>query len=111
MLREQAADDIVDRLRIGLALGGLHYLADEKFEDAFVARFELGDVVGIFFDDFAGGFFDGVVPDLHAEPFSSDDLSGGATGFKHSRENFLADGTSDFGGVHQDDKFAEARRA
>jgi len=60
-LREQAADDVVDRLGIGLALGGFHYLADKEFEDAFVAGFEFGDVVGILLDHFAGRFFDGVV--------------------------------------------------
>ena len=33
-------------------------LADEKLEDAFVAGFELGDVVGILLDDLASGLFD-----------------------------------------------------
>src|ERR1700732_5150345 len=88
-LREQAADDVVYRMRIGLALGGFHYLTDEKFEDAFVAGFEFGDVVGIFLDDFAGGFFDGVVPDLGAKALGGDDVGGGAAGFKHGGEDFF----------------------
>src|SRR5882762_4887984 len=95
-LGKQAANDVVDRLGIGLAFGGLHYLTDKKFEDAFVARFEFGDVVGIFFDDFAGGLFDGVAADLGAEAFAGDYVGGGATCFKHGGENFLADGGSDF---------------
>src|SRR5258708_15893053 len=74
MLREQAADDVVDRLRIGLAFGGLHYLADKKFEDAFVTGFEFGYVVGIFFDDLARGLFDGVVRDLRAAPFGCNEF-------------------------------------
>ena len=97
-LREQAADDVVDRLRIGLAFGGFHYLADEKFEDAFVAGFEFGDVVGIFLDHFACGFFDSVVPNLGAEAFGSDDFGGGAARFKHGGEDFLGDGGGDFAG-------------
>src|ERR1700757_1812294 len=97
-LRQQAADDVVDRLRIGLAFGGFHYLTDKKFEDAFVAGFEFSDVVGIFFDDFAGGLFDGVVRDLRSESFGSDDFGGRAAGFKHGGEYFFCDGGSDFAG-------------
>ncbi len=55
---QQFAQDVVDGLRIGLAARGAHDLADEKLEDAFVAGAELGDVVGIFLDDFAGSLFD-----------------------------------------------------
>jgi hypothetical protein len=66
-------------LRVGLALGGFHYLADEKLEDAFVAGFEFGDIVGVFLDDFAGGFFDGAGVDLGAEAFRGDDFGGGAS--------------------------------
>jgi len=29
---EAAADDVVDRLRIGLAFGGLHYLTDKNLK-------------------------------------------------------------------------------
>src|SRR6266849_9256963 len=50
---KQLAEDVVDGLRVGLAARGLHDLADEKLEDAFVAGFELSDVGRIFFDDFA----------------------------------------------------------
>jgi hypothetical protein len=38
-LREHTADNIVNGLRIGLAFGGFHDLADEEFEDPFVAGF------------------------------------------------------------------------
>ncbi len=90
-----------------MAASGLHDLADEKFEDAFVAGFELGDVVGIFGDDFAGGFFDGGIADLGAEAFGGYDVGGGAAGFKHGGENFFGDGASDFGGFDELHQFGE----
>src|SRR5712672_309811 len=58
---EELAEDVVYGLGVGLAAGGFHDLADEKFEDAFVAGFEFGDVFGVFGDDFASGLLDGGV--------------------------------------------------
>ena len=106
-LREQAADYFVDGLRIGLAFGGFHDLTDEEFEYTFVAGFEFGDVVRIFLDDFASGFFDGIVVDLRAEAFGGDDFDRGATSFKHGGEHFFADGSGDFSGVDEHNEFAQ----
>jgi hypothetical protein len=53
--RQELSEDVVYGLGIGLAACGAHDLAYEKFEDAFVAGFEFGNVVGIFSDDFTGG--------------------------------------------------------
>jgi len=55
--REQSANDVVYGLRTRLALGSFHDLANEKFEDTFVARLELGDIVWVLFNDLAGGLF------------------------------------------------------
>ena len=85
-----------------MAARGPHDLADEKLEDAFVAGFELGDVVGIFFDDFADGLFNGrAIADL-GKPFCGDNFGGAATSFKHGGENFFGDGARDLAGF---DKF------
>src|SRR5260370_16680658 len=80
---EELAEDVVDGLGVGLAAGGLHDLADEKFEDAFVAGFEFGHVVGIFGDDFASGLFDGSFADLGAKAFRGYDFGGGAARKAH----------------------------
>src|SRR5260370_16189227 len=101
---EEVAEDVVDGLGVGLAAGGLHDLADEKFEDAFVTGFEFGNVFGIFGDSFASGLLDGGVADLGAQAFGGDDFGGGAAGLEHGSENFFGDGSGDFGGfdkVHQ----------
>jgi len=58
--QESRADYVVDRWD-RLAPGGLHYLADEKLEDALVADLNLVTLSG-FFDDFAGGLLDGSSP-------------------------------------------------
>jgi hypothetical protein len=55
---KQLAQDVVDGLWVGLAARGLHDLANEKLEHAFVAGFELGDVIGILADDITGSGFD-----------------------------------------------------
>jgi hypothetical protein len=55
---EEFAEYVVDGLGIGLAFGGAHDLADEKFEHAFVAGFEFGNVVGVFGDYVARGLLD-----------------------------------------------------
>ena len=57
---EEFAQDVVYGLGVGLAAGGLHDLAYEKFEDSFVAGFEFGDARGILGDDFAGGLLDDI---------------------------------------------------
>src|SRR5271156_4005773 len=94
-LSEQLAHDIVYGLWVGLAASGAHYLADEKFEYAFVAGPEFRYVVRILFDDFASGLFDGGgVADLR-EPFGGDDFGGSTPGFKHGGEYFFADGGGD----------------
>ena len=80
---EEFAKDVVDGLGIGLAAGRFHDLADEKFEDAFVASFLFGYVVGILGDDFTGGLLDGAIADLGAEAFGGNDLGGGAAGIEH----------------------------
>src|SRR6267378_6175840 len=92
---KQLTKDVVDGLGIGLAAGGFHDLADEKLEDAFVAGFEFGDVVGVFSDDFARGLLNRCVTDLCGEAFGGDDFGGTAAGFEHRGENFLAYGASD----------------
>ncbi len=62
---EEFAEDLVYGLGVGLTAGGFHDLAYEKFEDAFVAGFELGYVGRLFGDDFTGSFFDvGCIADL-----------------------------------------------
>ena len=65
-----------------MAAGGAHDLANKEFEDALVAGFVFGDIVGVFDDDFARGGFDGGVADLRAEAFGGDDVYGSAAGFK-----------------------------
>src|SRR5690349_8675184 len=80
LLRENLSEDVVDGLGVGLAAGGAHDLADEKLEDAFVSRFVLGDIVGVFGDDVADRGFDGGIGDLGAEAFGGDDVRGGAAG-------------------------------
>src|SRR6266481_1401151 len=95
---EEFAKDVVDGLGVGLAAGGFHNLADEEFEDTFVAGFEFGDVVGILGDDFSGGLLDRGIADLGAETFGGDDFGGGAAGLEHGGENLFADGGGDFGG-------------
>ena len=97
-LGEEFAEDVVYGLGVGLAAGGFHDLADEEFEDAFVAGFEFGDVFGIFGDDFAGGLLDGGVADLRAKALGGDDFGGAAAGFEHGGENFFGYGPSNFGG-------------
>src|SRR5580692_3968289 len=97
--REELSEDVVYGLGVGLAAGGAHDLAYEKLEDAFVAGFEFGDVVRIFFDDFVGGLFDGGFVDLGAEAFGSDDISGRAAGVEHGGENFFCDSGGDLAGV------------
>jgi hypothetical protein len=88
-------------LGISLAFGGFHYLAYEEFEDAFVARAEFGEVVGIFGDDFAGGGLDGAgVADL-SEAFGGNDFGGGAARVEHGGENFFADGAADLTGLDE----------
>ena len=57
---EEFAEDLVYGLGVGLTAGGFHDLAYEKFEDAFVAGFELGYVGGILSDHFAGGLLDDI---------------------------------------------------
>jgi hypothetical protein len=57
---KQLSQSVVDRLRAGLSAGGLHHLADKKLENAFIAGFELGNVVGVAGDDLASGRLDGV---------------------------------------------------
>src|SRR5258707_2036858 len=104
---EELAEDVVDGLGVGLAAGGLHDLADEKFEDAFVASFEFGYVGGFFGDDLSRGLFDGAVGYLGAEAFGGDDIGGGAAGFEHGGENFFGDGASDFGGFDELHQFGE----
>src|SRR5260370_23982623 len=86
---EELAEDVVDGLGVGLAAGGLHDLADEKFEDAFVAGFEFGHVVGIFGDDFASGLVDGSFADLGAKAFGGYDFGGGGDGNPHGGGDFL----------------------
>ena len=97
---EEFAEDVVDGLGVGLAAGGAHDLADEEFEDAFVAGLEFGDVVGILGDDVAGSGFDGGIGYLGAEAFGGDDFGGGVAGLEHRRENFFADGGGDLCGLH-----------
>src|SRR5713226_9031578 len=80
---KELAEDVVDGLGVGLAAGGFHNLADEKFENAFVAGFELGDVILVFCDDFARGLLDRGVADLRGETFGDDDFGGVAAGFEH----------------------------
>src|SRR2546425_1837163 len=104
---EQLAQDVVDGLRVGLAAGGLHDLADEKFEDALVAGFVLGDVGRVFRDDFTGGLFDDRFADLLAEAFDGDDFGGRAAGFEHGSENFFGDGSGDFAGFDQIHQFCQ----
>src|SRR4029077_8246282 len=84
---EEFAQDVIDGLGIAVAAGGFHALADEKFEDAFVAGFEFSDVVGILGDDFTGGLLDGAIADLGAEAFGGNNLGGGAAGVEHGCEN------------------------
>jgi len=94
-------------LRIRLAAGGAHDLADEKFEDALVAGFIFRDVVGVFGDDFARGGFDGGVGDLRAKAFRGNDVRGRAAGLEHGGENFFTDGGGDFAGLHQGNELRE----
>src|SRR5438445_9826948 len=107
---EEFAEDVVDGLRIGLAAGGLHDLADEEFEDAFVARFKFGYVVRIFRDDFAGGLLNGGVADLGAEAFGGDDFGGGAAGIEHGGENSFGDSGGNFAGFDELQQFGERGR-
>src|SRR5260370_38031316 len=86
---EELAEDVVNGLGVGLAAGGLHDLADEKFEDAFVAGFEFGHVVGIFGDDVASGFDDGGFADLGAQGFGGDDIGSSAGGVVPRGRNLL----------------------
>ena len=80
---QELAEDVVDGLRIGLAAGGLHDLADEMLEYTFVPGFEFGDVRRVFGDNFPGGPFDsGIVIDLR-ETLGSDDVICGASSFCH----------------------------
>src|SRR5690349_21628728 len=53
LLREQPAQNIINGLRIGLAAGCLHHLADKKLEDAFIASLEFRDIVWILCDNVA----------------------------------------------------------
>jgi hypothetical protein len=50
-------EQIVDRLRIGLAARRLHHLADEP-ADRFRVRFGVGDLVGVLGDDVVDDLFD-----------------------------------------------------
>src|SRR5260370_27035020 len=93
---KQFAQDVVDGLRVGLAARSAHDLPDEKLEDAFVAGFVLGDVVGVFRNDVASGFDDGGFADLGTEAFGGDDVRGGTAGFEHSGDNLLAHRDGDF---------------
>src|SRR5579864_2697778 len=95
-LGKKLPQNVVDGLRVGLAARGAHDLADEKLEDAFFAGFELGYVIGIFLDDFAGGLLESGFVDLGAEAFGGNDIGGRTTGVEHGRKNFFADGSSDF---------------
>src|SRR5712664_255611 len=98
---QQLLQDLVYGLGIGLAASGAHDLADEEFEDAFVAGFVFGDIVGIFGDDFAGGLLDrGSIADLR-QAFGGDDFGGAAAGFKHGGEDFFADGAGDLPGFDE----------
>src|SRR5260370_38881044 len=92
---QESAEGIVDGLRVGLAAGGFHDLADEEFEDAFVAGFELSYICRVLCDDFAGGLFDGGIAYLSAEAFGGDDFGGGATGCEHGCGNFFIVGAAD----------------
>jgi len=53
-----------------------------------------------FFDDFAGGLFDGVVRDLRAEPFGGNDFGSRTAGFNIVARLF-GDGGSDFTGFNE----------
>ena len=66
--------NVVDGLGAGLAASGTHDLADEEFEDTFVARFEFGQVVRIFVDDFAGYLLERAVVIDWREAFGGDDF-------------------------------------
>jgi len=109
-LRKQLAEDVVYGLRVGLAAGGFHDLADEKFEDAFVSGFELGYVVRVFRDDFTGGLLHGGFTDLRAEAFSGDDLGGSAAGLEHGGEHFFGNSAGDFAGFDELHQFGESGR-
>src|SRR5215469_2415449 len=109
-LRQQAPDDVVDGLRIRLALGGFHHLTNKEFEDTFVAGPEFRHVVGVFLDHFASRSFNRIVADLCTKPFGGDDLRGGAARIEHLGEDFLADGGSNLSGIDQNYDLAESLR-
>jgi len=54
-----SAQQVVDLLRVGLALACLHDLADQRVERFFIARLELGDVLGIGANDAINDRFQG----------------------------------------------------
>src|SRR5690348_12823929 len=105
--RKKLSQDVVNGLGIGLAARGTHHLADEEFEDAFVAGFELGDVVGIFGDDFASGLLNGGGVHLSAEAFGSDDFGCASASFKHGDENFFGDGSGELTGLDKRKEFGK----
>lgn len=82
-----------------MAASSTHNLANEKFEDALVAGFELGDVIGILGDDIAGRLLDGRIIDLSAETFGGDDFGGRAARIKHGGKDFFRDGGGELPGI------------
>jgi len=68
----------------------------KNLENAFVAYFKLGDVVGILGDHFEGSLFDGSLADLGAKAFGGDDFGGAAAGVEHGYENLFTNGGGDF---------------
>src|SRR5579862_5721316 len=103
--REHALQNFVDGLRVGLAASFAHHLADEEFEDAFVAGAVFREVVGVLGDDFASGFFDDAgIRDL-GEAFGGDDFGGGLAGVEHGGEDFFSAGGSDGAFFDGDEQF------
>src|SRR5690348_2816825 len=93
---EQSSQNFVDGLGIGAAFSFLHYLPDEKLEDAFVARAVLRDIVGVLRDYFAANFLDGTSIADWREALRRDNLARGFAGFEHSGEDAFADRSGNF---------------
>src|SRR5260370_9378912 len=110
VLRQQTLQNIVHRLRVGLAARGAHDLANEELEDALVAGFIFRDIVGILGNHLARRSLDRRGVANLRQPFSGNDFRGSAPGLKHGGKHFFPDRAGNLAGFDQLEQLCKRSR-
>ena len=95
VLAQLGFKDLVHHLRVGLALHGLHRLADEEAEQRFLAALYCSTLSALSARILSTSASIAPVSDFLLKPLALDDRAGGIAGFQHDFQHLLGDRAGD----------------